>query len=83
MGGCFLHGGHQHQGNLQHEAASGTGITQKSAWHMLQGIRKVFRNGEVTLSDIVEIDEAHRWGQERKGGRDGCGRSEGTRGQGG
>ena len=33
------------------------GITQKTAWHMLQRIREVFRDGEATLSGIVELDE--------------------------
>ena len=41
------------------------GITQKAAWHMLQRIREVFRDGEATLSGIVEIDEIYSGGKER------------------
>ena len=41
------------------------GITQKTAWHMLQRIREVFRDGEVTLSGIVELDEVYLGGKER------------------
>ncbi len=33
------------------------GVTQKTAWHMLQRIREVFRDGAAPLSGLVELDE--------------------------
>ncbi len=41
------------------------GITQKSAWHLIQRIREVFAPGNGKLSGIVEIDETYMGGQER------------------
>ena len=41
------------------------GITQKAAWHMLQRIREVFRDGEAMLAGTVEIDEIYIGGKER------------------
>ena len=41
------------------------GMTQMAAWHMLQRIRKVFRNSEAMLAGTVEIDEILIGGKER------------------
>ncbi len=41
------------------------GITQKTAWHLLQRIREVFRDGAAPLSGIVELDEVYLGGKER------------------
>ena len=40
------------------------GITQKSAWFMLQRIREVCGNDDFTLSGIVEMDETYIGGKE-------------------
>jgi len=35
------------------------GITQKSAWFMLQRIREACKQGDFVLSNVVEVDEAY------------------------
>lgn len=42
------------------------GITQKSAWFMLQRIRESFETGHLVLSGEVEIDETYIGGKKKK-----------------
>jgi transposase-like protein len=45
-------------GTSSHEIARTIGITQKSAWHMLQRIRRAMEDHDKTpLSGIIEMDE--------------------------
>ena len=41
------------------------GITQKSAWFMLQRIRECCKQGDFKLSKIVEVDETYIGGKEK------------------
>lgn len=41
------------------------GVTQKSAWFMLQRIREACRVGEFKLSGVIEVDETYIGGKER------------------
>lgn len=41
------------------------GITQKSAWFMLQRIREACRAGDFKLSGVIEVDETYIGGKER------------------
>ena len=41
------------------------GITQKSAWFMLQRIRTICEQGSFTLHDVVEVDETYIGGLEK------------------
>ena len=43
------------------------GITQKSAWFMLQRIRETFDTGHLVLQGEIEIDETYIGGKKKKG----------------
>ena len=40
------------------------GITQKSAWYMLQRLREACADGDMVLSGVVEVDETYLGGKE-------------------
>lgn len=46
------------------------GITQKSAWFMLQRIREACKQGDFKLSKVVEVDETYIGGKERNKHKD-------------
>jgi transposase-like protein len=53
-------------GISSYEVAATIGITQKSAWFMLQRLRKVLQDGDKTkLSGTVEVDESFIGGKAR------------------
>jgi transposase-like protein len=53
-------------GISSYEVASTIGVTQKSAWFMLQRLRKVLQNGDKTkLGGTVEVDESFIGGKAR------------------
>src|SRR5665213_2921736 len=51
------------------QLAKEIGITQKSAWFVLQRLREACGNDTTLLSGLVEIDEAYFGGKEKKMGR--------------
>ena len=57
--------GHVPQGYLFHAACKEIGITQKSAWFVLQRLREACGNDTTLLKGIVEIDEAYFGGKEK------------------
>jgi len=53
------------KGISSHQLARDLKITQKSAWHVLYRIRKIYQPTVEQFSNEVEIDETYRGGKER------------------
>ena len=68
------------KGVSSHQLANDIDVTQKTAWHILQKVRSLFKQDEsMELSDDVECDEAYIGGRERN--RHESQRTEGTQGR--
>ncbi len=54
-------------GVSSYEIARDCGVTQKSAWFMLQRLRLVLQGGDGKLSGVVEVDETFCQGRSKSG----------------